>query len=376
MILSADPTTLSARPAVVAAERGALHQIVVVGGGAAGLELATMLGNRLGKRKRAAITLIDRTRTHIWKPKLHEIAAGSMDMNVHSVDYLAQAHWHHFSYRIGEMTSIDRRRKEVSVAAFVDAEGREVTPARSFRYDTLVISVGSQSNDFGTPGVSEFAMKLETPADAERFNHRLVNACIRAHAQTGLIEPEQLHVAIIGAGATGVELAAELHRTTREVVAFGLDRIDPDRDIRLNLIEAADRVLPALPERLSKATHDLLTRLGVHVHTSARVSEILDGGSVWPTVAPSVQRWWSGRRVSRRPSSSAGSTASKPTASTSSSCARRCRPRSTTTFTPLATVLRVPGRRSVAGYRRAPRRRISRRRTWWASSSGCLPAKR
>ena len=251
---------------------------MIVGGGAAGLELATRLGDRLGKRKRAAITLIDRTRTHIWKPKLHEIAAGSMDMNLHAVDYLAQAHWHHFGYRIGEMTGLDRTRKEVHVAAFVDADGREVTPARSFRYDTLVIAVGSQSNDFGTPGVGEFAMKLETPADAEQFNHRLVNACIRAHAQAGSIAPEQLHVAIIGAGATGVELAAELHRTTREVVAFGLDRIDPDRDIRLNLIEAADRVLPALPERLSKATHQLLTRLGVHVHTSARVSEIKEGG--------------------------------------------------------------------------------------------------
>lgn len=223
------------------------------------------------------MTLIDRSRTHVWKPKLHEIAAGSMDLNVHAVDYLAQAHWHHFTYRIGEMTSLDRTGKTVRVAAFHDADGREVTPARSFRYDTLVVAVGSRSNDFGTPGVAEHAMKLETPADAERFNHRLVNACIRAHAQPGQIGPDQLHVAIIGAGATGVELAAELHRTTREVVAYGLDRIDPDKDIRLHLIEAAERVLPALPERLSSATHQLLDKLGVQVHTSARVAAVEDG---------------------------------------------------------------------------------------------------
>jgi NADH dehydrogenase len=255
-----------------------LHQIVIVGGGAGGLELATRLGDKLGKRGRAEITLIDKTRSHVWKPKLHEIAAGSMDIGAHEVDFLAQSHWHHFRYRIGEMIGLDREHREVEVAAFVDAEGEQVTPRRRFRYDTLVIAVGSQSNDFGTPGVDEHAMKLECLADARRFNQRLVNACIRAHAQAGPLQPHQLQVAIIGAGATGVELSAELHRTVRQVVAYGLDRIDPDKDIRLNLIEAADRVLPALPERLSKATEGLLHRLGVVVHTKAKVAEVLPEG--------------------------------------------------------------------------------------------------
>ena len=264
--------------AVASAAPSSMHRIVVVGGGAGGLELATRLGDRLGKRKRASVVLVDKTRTHIWKPKLHEIAAGSMDIGLHEVDFLAQAHWHHFDYRIGEMTGLDRASRLVHVAPFIDDDGRQVTPPRSVGYDTLVIAVGSQSNDFGTPGVAEHAMKLETPADARRFNQRMVNACIRANTQAGPRRPEQLHVAIIGAGATGVELAAELHRTTREVVAYGLERIDPDKDIRLNLIEAADRVLPALPERLSKATLRLLTELGVVVHTSARVSEVVENG--------------------------------------------------------------------------------------------------
>jgi NADH dehydrogenase len=252
-----------------------LHRIVIVGGGAGGLELATMLGNKLGKKKKADITLIDKTRSHVWKPKLHEIAAGSMDIGVHEVDYLAQSHWHHFRYRIGEMTGLDRERREVHVAGFFDDEGHAVTLPRSVPYDTLVIAVGSQSNEFGTPGVTEHALKLESLQDARRFNQRLVNACIRAHAQQGPLLPHQLQVAIIGAGATGVELAAELHRTTREVVSYGLDRIDPDKDISLNLIEAADRVLPALPERISSATEGLLKKLGVVVHTSAKVAAIL-----------------------------------------------------------------------------------------------------
>lgn len=255
-----------------------LHRIVIVGGGAGGLELATRLGDTLGRRGRAEVTLIDRARTHVWKPKLHEIAAGSMDMSAHEVSYLAQAHWHHFRYRVGAMVGLDRTRREVLVAPYVDDEGQQVTPQRVFGYDTLIVSVGSQSNDFGTPGVAKHAMKLETPADALRFRARVINACIRAHAQSAPLRPEQLKVAIIGAGATGVELAAELHRTTREMVAYGLDRVDPDKDIRVSVIEAAPRVLPALPPKLSQATESLLAKLGVEVLANAKVAEVLPDG--------------------------------------------------------------------------------------------------
>jgi NADH dehydrogenase len=252
------------------------HRVVIVGGGAGGLELATRLGDRMGRR--VEVTLIDRNRTHVWKPKLHEIAAGSMDLSAHEVDYLAQSHWHGFRYRVGEMIGLDRERREVLVAPSCDDEGHEVTPERRFGYDTLVIAVGSQSNDFGTPGVAQHAMKLESQADARRFHGRMVNACIRAHAQSTPLRPEQLKVAIIGAGATGVELAAELHRTTRQVVAYGLDRVDPDKDIRVTVVEAADRVLPALPPGLSQATEGLLRKLGVDVLTKAKVAEVLPGG--------------------------------------------------------------------------------------------------
>ena len=100
-LIRGDPAR--SRPAPCAALK-APHRIVIVGGGAGGLELATRLGDTLGKRGRAEVTLIDKNRTHVWKPQLHEIAAGSMDLSAHEVDYLAQAHWHHFRYRVGEMT--------------------------------------------------------------------------------------------------------------------------------------------------------------------------------------------------------------------------------------------------------------------------------
>jgi NADH dehydrogenase len=254
------------------------HRFVIVGGGAGGLELATALGNKLGRKRRASVTLIDKKRTHLWKPLLHEIAAGSMDLGVHEIDYLAQSHWHGFRYRVGEMNGLDRERRLVHVAPFVDDEGRLVTAQRCFEYDTLIIAVGSLINDFDTPGVREHAIALESPAQAKQFHSRLVNACIRAHAQAGPLSPAQLQVAIIGAGATGTELAAELHRTTRQLVAYGLDRIDPDKDITIHVVEAADRILPLLPERLSEAATALLHALGVEVHTSARVLEVLADG--------------------------------------------------------------------------------------------------
>jgi len=254
------------------------HRIVIVGGGAGGLELATELGDKLGRRGKADITLIDKARAHLWKPLLHEIAAGSMDLGHHELDYLAQAHWHHFHYRTGEMIGLDRNRREVLVGPVFEEHGTEITPARGYPYDTLVLAVGSLTNDFGTPGVVEHAIRLETPEQAARFHRRLVNACLRAQNQSEPLRPGQLQVAIIGGGATGVELAAELHKSTRELVAFGLDRIDPDRDITLHLIEAADRILPALPPRISEAATELLGELGVKVHTSARVAALMPNG--------------------------------------------------------------------------------------------------
>jgi NADH dehydrogenase len=254
------------------------HQIVIVGGGAGGLELATRLGNTLGRKKRAEVTLIDRARTHLWKPLLHQAAAGSLDIDDHALDYMAQSRWHHFHFRLGAMDGLDREKKEVYVAPTFDEEGREIVPRRTFKYDTLVLCVGSVSNDFGTPGVKEYATSLDTPKEAARFHQRLINSCIQANTQAAPLRPGQLKVVIIGAGATGVELAAELHKSTRELAAYGLDKIDPERDVRLSIIEASDRILPALPARLSHATVTELKKLKVEVHTGTRVTGVTPEG--------------------------------------------------------------------------------------------------
>lgn len=255
-----------------------LHHVVIVGGGAGGLELATKLGDTLGRKGRAIITLIDKSKTHVWKPLLHEIAAGSMNPEKHELDYLAQAHWHHFNFRLGSMDSLNRAEREITISPHYDEDGLEVIPSRTFNYDTLIIAVGSTTNDFGIKGASEYSIALDTQEQAEKFHRRLHNALVRAQTQVEAIHEGQLEVVIVGAGATGVELSAELHNTTRELTAYGLDKIDPDRDIKISLIEASERVLPALPEKLSNSVDLELRKLNVNLYTSERVTEVTSKG--------------------------------------------------------------------------------------------------
>jgi NADH dehydrogenase len=248
------------------------HRIIIVGGGAGGLELATRLGKTLGKRDLARVTLVDANLTHIWKPLLHEVAAGSLNSSEDELNYVAQAKWNHFEFQLGRMEGLDRSAKKIQLSATLDEQGDELVPARSLDYDTLVIAVGSTTNDFGTPGAAENCLFLDTRVQAERFHRQLLNHYMRAHASQAE-SAEQISVAIVGAGATGVELAAELHHAAHELAAYGLDSIKPE-NMRITLIEAGPRVLPALPERIGQPVHKTLEKLGVTVLTNAAVSEV------------------------------------------------------------------------------------------------------
>ncbi|RYX97789.1 MAG: NAD(P)/FAD-dependent oxidoreductase [Comamonadaceae bacterium] len=250
-----------------------MHRIVIVGGGAGGLALATQLGKRYGN-KLADITLVDAARTHVWKPLLHQLAAGSYDTHAEEIEYLAQARWNHFKFRLGRLTGIDRARKTVQLAASHDAEGREITPAQELGYDTLVIAVGSQTNDFGTPGAAQYAIKLDSPPAARHFNDRLINACIRAQSVPRGAGSGRLTVTIVGGGATGVELAAELHAAARVLASYGFDNIHPEKDLQIVLVEAAPRLLAQLPERLGDSAMRELRKLSIEVQVNERVVEV------------------------------------------------------------------------------------------------------
>lgn len=254
-----------------------LHRVVIVGGGAGGLELATRLGRKFGKRQ-LSVTLVDRNRTHVWKPLLHEVASGTLNASTDAIEYIAHASRHHYRYRIGEVVGIDRVKRQVFVAPSFDDDGRQIIPPRVLGYDTLVMAVGSVCNDFGTPGALRNAIALDTASQAARFNRRMIDACLRANAQYEQLSPGQLHCVIVGAGATGVELAAELHKSMREIASHNLDNIDFDKLIRITIIEAGPRILPALPEHIARASAHLLRDLGVQIRCGIKVTEVTADG--------------------------------------------------------------------------------------------------
>ncbi len=256
----------------------ATHRIVVVGGGVGGLPLATMLGDRYGRGDRVRVTLVDRNATHVWKPLLHEVAAGRMDADAHDLDYLALAHWHHFRFRQGALCGLDRARREITLDRVAGPEGDEVLPRRTLGYDTLFLCLGSVSNDFGVPGAAQHPIALDTQADAERFHRRLLAACVRADERAASGQPAHVDIVIIGAGATGVELAAEIRQTTRAHAGYGLEHLVPARDIRLTLLEASPRILPQLSEKVAVAATELLAKLDVRVCTGERVTRVTDAG--------------------------------------------------------------------------------------------------
>ena len=183
--------------------------IIIVGGGAGGLGLATRLGKTLGKKRLASITLVDAQHTHFWKPLLHEVAAGSLNAFEDELSYLAQAKWNHFRFAPGKMFALDRHNQQITLEAITDENGKEVVPERTLGYDKLVIAVGSTANDFSTPGAREHCLFLDNRRQAERIHSTLLNHYL--HAQASNDPGARLRISIIGAGATGVELAAELH---------------------------------------------------------------------------------------------------------------------------------------------------------------------
>jgi len=249
-----------------------LHKIVIVGGGAAGLELASSLGRKLGRKKKAEITLVEASYTHIWKPLLHEVAAGSF-AETDEIEYLAQAHRCHFQFRLGRMEGLDRGKKEIFVSPTITKNGDEIIPKRVFNYDTLVISVGSVSNIFNVAGVNEHCLFLDTPYQAYRFQKRLVERYITTHTKAQS-KNKYLSIAIIGAGATGVELSAELLDVKKQFSMYGLD----DITVKVTIIDTANRLLPALSEKLAFAVHKQLHKLGVELKLGQQVVGVTEKG--------------------------------------------------------------------------------------------------
>lgn len=247
------------------------HRIVIVGGGAGGLELACKLGRRMGAEQ---VTLVDQQLFHIWKPSLHEVAAGTLDIHQEGLSYEMLAHDNGFTFCFGAMTGLDLAGKWLGVAPVVDEQGEELVPARQLPFDQLVFAVGSTANHYNVPGAAEFTLSLNRPADAEHFRLRMLKLLTAADLRKSAGGEGQVRIVIIGGGATGVELAAELREASVVHSRYGFRRIDPHRDVQITLLEGADRILAPLPGKVSVAAAQLLKERHVNIEVNCKVARI------------------------------------------------------------------------------------------------------
>jgi NADH dehydrogenase len=272
------------------------HHIVVIGGGAGGLELASKLGRKYRGNAEVKVTLVDRNLTHIWKPLLHEVAAGALDADMDGVDYRVQAAAAGFRFQPGELTAIDRDSKTLTLAPIRDDSGHEIVAARTLRYNHLVLAIGSVTNDFGTAGAAEHCYFLDSVKQAKKFHHTLMNTFLALQSER---YPRPLRVGIVGAGATGVELAAELHKSAELIRSYGFDDFDL-KQLEIVLIEAGERILPALSERIAAAAGRELTKLGVKICVNTAVASVDADGFITRSgerIEASIKVWAAGVRA-------------------------------------------------------------------------------
>lgn len=250
-----------------------METIVIVGGGAGGLELATYLGRKLGRKQKAKVILIDRNATHLWKPLLHEVATGTLDEGVDALSYRAHAKNHGFEFQQGTLVAVDRENKSVSLAPIYNAQNQLLVKERNISYDKLVIAIGSKSNDFGTKGVAEHCIFLDGSEQAKDFQKRMMELFLQfSHS-----EDKDVKIAIVGGGATGIELSAELYHIVRNLNSYGFGKLNR-ASLKVTLIEAGPRLIPALPERISIAAFQELKKAGVEVRLGTMITEAQEDG--------------------------------------------------------------------------------------------------
>lgn len=254
--------------------QSAIPHIVIVGGGAGGLELTAQLAGSLGKPKKAKIMLVDASATHLWKPLLHEVAAGTLDAHKDALSYFNYAKEKQFYFCLGTLQGIDRQQKKIVLAPVLDEQQQEYIPQRYLSYDVLIIAIGSVANDFNIPGAREHCFFLDNREQADKFQHTLLKSLLNLAYKKP--QERSLNIVIVGGGATGVELIAELHFVIQQIAGYGID-IDP-RSVTFTLIESNERLLSALPQRVSDSISSNLKNLSVQVLTNERVSKIEANG--------------------------------------------------------------------------------------------------
>ncbi|ARC54761.1 NADH dehydrogenase [Candidatus Riesia sp. GBBU] len=248
-----------------------LKKVIVVGGGAGGLKLVTMLGNKLGKKKLAEIILVDKNKTHVWKPLLHEVASGYLDCEKNEISYFVHSKKNHFIFKFGSLLNIDRENKLILLKEIKNKNGKTLVRKRKIFFDILVIATGGISNDFNIPGVKKHCMFLDNLNQAKLFHKKILESFfILSNKKEKL---KKISIAIVGGGATGIELSAELYNLIKYLNKYKFDG-KSFYVINVILIESEDRILPSLPEKISKLVSHRLTKIGVCILTKTTITSV------------------------------------------------------------------------------------------------------
>jgi NADH:ubiquinone reductase (H+-translocating) len=235
------------------------HRVVILGGGFGGLNAAQKL-----KRAPVEVTLIDRRNFHLFQPLLYQVATGSLSPGEIAAPLR------------GVLAKQENTRVLLGEAADIDPEAKRVIlrDGAAFEYDSLIVATGTQSSYYGHDDWREWAPSLKSVEDATAIRHKILYAFERAERAASDEEARAwLTFIIVGAGATGMELAGALAEIANETLKNDFRRINP-RNAKILLMEGGSRVLPSFPEDLSTKAERLVEKLGVLVLKSVMVTEI------------------------------------------------------------------------------------------------------
>ena len=231
-------------------------RVVIAGAGFGGIEAAKALA-----RAPVDVTIIDRQNHHCFQPLLYQVATAALSP--------ADVAW--------PIRHILRKQKNATVLMAdvrgVDAAQRVVgADSVEIPYDYLVLATGATHSYFGHDDWAEAAPGLKRIEDATRIRRRILIAFERAELTSDEAERRRLLTfVVVGAGATGVEMAGAIAEVARQTLAMDFRNIDP-RTARIVLIEAGPRVMPTFPENLSDYVRTTLAAKGVEVMTDTRVT--------------------------------------------------------------------------------------------------------
>jgi NADH dehydrogenase len=234
-------------------------RILILGGGFGGLVAAQTL-----KRADAQVTLIDKRNFHLFQPLLYQVATGSLSPGEIAAPIRSVlSSQKNTEVLLGEAFDIDPTAKNVMLR-----------DGAVFPFDFLVIATGSETSYYGKDQWRDDAPSLKTIEEATVIRHKLLYAFERAERAASEQEARAwLTFVIVGAGATGLELAGALAEIARETLRHDFRRIRPE-EARILLLEGGPRVLPSYPEDLSAKAERLIAKLGIEVRKNAFVTDI------------------------------------------------------------------------------------------------------